>query len=156
MAFLGGLERRSGELRELREVKIPENEEAIGRAASYGDLSENAEWEAAIGEQRNLTSRAMEIEAELRNAELLENANLIEDTVCPGTIVRYREVDEEKEKEIQILGPWDGELADNVVSYRAPLAAGLLGMHVGESKLIELPAGKVKIEVLEINVTEHV
>lgn len=151
-ATKGGLERRAGELRELREVKIPENQDAIGRAAAFGDLSENSEWEAAIEEQRNLTNRAMDIEEELRLADLIENAALPEGIVCPGTEVRYIESDNGVENTIRVLGPWDDYLGDNVVSYRAPLAAGLLGHKVGHKTTLELPGGKLDIEVLAVAV----
>jgi transcription elongation factor GreA len=144
-----GLEKRSAELKHLREVKIPANQDAIGRAASMGDLSENAEWEAAIEEQRTLTSRAMEMESELRRAELIENAILPENMVCPGTIVKYRDLAKETDHEITILGPWDDELAENAVSYKAPLAAGLLGKRPGEKGKITLPGGSLELKVLE-------
>lgn len=146
-----GLERRSAELRILVDDKIPANQEAIGRAASFGDLSENSEWEAAIADQRTLTARAMEIEEELRLAELLEEVALPAGMICPGSIVRYREVESGNEERIVILGPWDGEQWDGiqVVSYRAPLAAGLLGLKVGAVESIALPAGEIEIHVLE-------
>jgi len=143
-----GLERRRAELRVLREVKIPANQEAIGRAAAMGDLSENAEWEMAIEEQRNLTSRAAEIEAELRGTELIENAILPEGLVCPGSLVRYREAKTRAEHEIAILGPWDTNQDDHVVSYRAPLAAGLLGRRPGDRATIALPSGSLDVEIL--------
>ena len=145
-----GLERRRGELRHLMEVKIPANTEAIGKAAALGDLSENSEWEAAIEEQRNLTSRASEMEQELRNVELIENAILSENTVSPGTVVRYREQQSRSEHEITILGPWDTDQGEHVVSYRAPLAAGLLGRRPGESVTIALPAGPLPVEILGV------
>ena len=146
-----GLERRSAELKELRDVKIPANQDAIGKAASYGDLSENSEWEAAIEEQRNLTSRAMEIENELRDADLLENVALPAGIAAPGTRVLYRESDG-KEREVAILGPWDGEDWGGlqVVSYRAPLAAGLLGAKVGRQVTLHLPTGDAEVEVVSI------
>ena len=147
-----GLRRRSAELKELREVKIPENQDAIGRAASYGDLSENSEWEAAIEEQRNLTARAMEIEEELRETDLIEDAAIIEDTVCPGTRVLYREVESGKESTVLILGPWDSDqvLDTQVISYRAPLAQGLLGLELGEKSTVKLPGGEVDLEIVTI------
>ena len=140
-------ERRRAELRTLREEKIPANQDAIGKAAAMGDLSENSEWEMAIQEQRNLTQRASEIEAELRDVELIENAILPENTVCPGTFVRYRDLDNSSEHEIAILGPWD-TVREHVVSYRAPLAAGLLGRHPGERAKIKLPSGTLEVEVI--------
>jgi transcription elongation factor GreA len=143
----GGLERRRAELRVLREEKIPANQDAIGKAAAMGDLSENAEWEMAIQEQQKLTQRASEIETELRAVELIENAILPEDTVCPGTTVRYRDLDKRSEHEIEILGPWDTD-GEHVVSYRAPLAAGLLGRRPGDRARIKLPSGELQVEVL--------
>jgi transcription elongation factor GreA len=144
-----GLAKRSGELKHLREVKIPANQDAIGRAAAMGDLSENAEWEAAIEEQRTLTSRAMEMESELRRVELIENAILPEELVCPGTHVRYRDA-KGLEHEISILGPWDTDQAEHVVSYRAPLAQGLLGRRVGDTCVVALPGGEIEVQVVKI------
>lgn len=149
-----GLEKRENELRELHEVKIPENAEAIARAASFGDLSENSEWENAIEEQRLLTGAAATIESELRIASLLENATLPEDTVCPGTAVRYQEVASGSEHTVQILGPWDDE--EGSVSYRAPLAAGMLGLKVGDNASIALPAGAMEVKILGIDMAVKV
>ena len=112
-----GLEKRRPELRELREVKIPANQDAIGRAASFGDLSENSEWEAAIEDQRNLTARAMEMEDELRKTDLIEEAPVAEDTVCPGTRVKYREA-RAGGAPILILGPWDADEGSAPRSFR--------------------------------------
>ena len=144
-----GLRRRSLELKEIREVKIPENQDAIGRAASFGDLSENSEWEAAIEEQRNLTARAMEMEEELRLTDLIEEAAVIEDTVCPGTKVHYRDL---SEATVLLLGPWDEDrvLDTQVISYRAPLAKGLLGASTGEQSTVQLPGGDIEVEILSI------
>ncbi len=145
-----GLELREAELRELREVKIPENSEAIGKAASFGDLSENSEWEAAIEEQRNLTSRASEIEKELQKVQLIENALLPEDTVCPGTQVVYRDLRDDDEQKIVIVGPWDTDLFSDAISYQAPLAMGLLGLKPGRKGRVKLPSGEVEVQVVEV------
>lgn len=145
-----GLEKRKAELHHLREVKIPANQEAIGRAAAMGDLSENSEWEAAIEEQRNLTSRAAEIEGELRRADTIENEILPEGVASPGSHVRYRELGVGSEHEIAILGPWDTYAGDQVVSYRAPLAAGLLGKKPGDKVKVTLPSGTIEVELLAV------
>jgi transcription elongation factor GreA len=145
-----GLEKRRAEMRHLMEVKLPANTDAIGKAAAMGDLSENSEWEAAIEEQRTLTGRASEMEQELRNVELIEGAILPENVVSPGTTVRYRENGKTADQEITILGPWDTDLGDHVVSYRAPLAEGLLGHSPGEEVQIELPAGPITVKILSV------
>ncbi|MCK6446197.1 MAG: GreA/GreB family elongation factor [Planctomycetes bacterium] len=143
-----GLARRQAELREIRDVKLPQNAEAIGKAAGFGDLSENFEWAQAIEEQRHLTEAAATIERELRIAALLENAPIAENTVAPGTLVRYRDLTHAEEHDVAILGPWDNE--PNAISYRAPLAAGMLGLAPGTKATIELPGGKIEVEVLRV------
>ena len=148
-----GLRKRESELRELHTVRIPANREAIARAASYGDLSENAEWEQAIEEQRQLTEAAATIERELRLAGLLEQVSIPEDTVAPGTAVIYRELEAGVERRIVLLGPWDGDVPD-AVSYRAPLAQGMLGLHTGGETEIQLPQGTIHVRVLDIQLAE--
>ncbi|MEM7311001.1 MAG: GreA/GreB family elongation factor [Planctomycetota bacterium] len=148
-----GLARREEELRILRDIKIPENSEAIGKAASYGDLSENSEWEAAIEEQRNLTQRAQEIEAELRETAFLEDAAIPENTVSPGTRVKIREATG-RERELSILGPWDEPDRDDVVSYHSPLAAGMLGLHPGDEATVKLPGGETQVHVLAVRLID--
>ncbi|MFQ5507531.1 MAG: hypothetical protein ACE5F1_22435, partial [Planctomycetota bacterium] len=113
-----GFDSHQKEFLHLRDVKIPENSEAIGAAASQGDLSENAEWEVAVEEQRNLTSRAAHMEDELRRAKVLDDQEIPAGLVAPGTRVRFLDLDTEEETEMRVLGPWDGVLGDDVVSYR--------------------------------------
>ena len=148
-----GLARREAELRELVEVKIPENSEAIGKAASFGDLSENSEWEAAIADQRTLTNRAMRLEKEVRDAQLIENAGIPDDTVAPGTMVKYRDLALKTEHTIEILGPWD-VTREGQVSYRSPLAAGMLGCHTGDEATLTLPKEVKQVKVLSIAALE--
>jgi transcription elongation factor GreA len=144
-----GLKRRQEELRILRDVKIPENAEAIGRAASYGDLSENAEWTAAIEEQRNLTNRAMELETEIERASLIESVSLPPGQAAPGTRVRYLELPHGGAHQIDILGPWDAD-GESVISYRSPLAKGMLGHGPGDELEIELPSSRLRVRIESI------
>ncbi len=141
-----GLARRNKEYRVLIDEKIPENSETIGKAASYGDLSENFEWTSAIEQQRQLTEKAAAMEAELKVAQAIEDQELPEGIVVPGSRVTYKEGG--KSKTITILGPWD--LVDGVISYLAPVAAGMLGAQVGETATLKLPSGDVDVEILKI------
>ena len=146
-----GLARRQAELRELLDVKIPANSEAIGKAASYGDLSENSEWDAALEEQRNLTTHASEIEQEISLAGLIESATIPENTVAPGTTVQIKEVESGNEREYEIVGPWDAD-GGKAISYRSPFARGLLGRHAGQTAILHLPSGELEVEVVSIGV----
>lgn len=150
-----GLQKREAELNELKEKKIPANAEAIAKAASYGDLSENAEWEQAIEEQRQLTSAASEMDKELRMAALLENANIPDNTACPGTVVTYRDMRSKDTHTVTILGPWDAK-DDATISYKAPLARGMLGKTAGQLATIELPSGTLEVEILKVALAELV
>lgn len=141
-----GLARREREYRTLVDEKIPENSEAIGKAAAFGDLSENYEWTAAIEQQRQLTEKAAAMEAELKLARLIEEQDVVEGVVQPGTRVTYEE--RGKPKTVSILGPWD--MADGVVSYKAPVAAGLLGTKVGDTATLELPEGHIEVLVKDV------
>jgi transcription elongation factor GreA len=141
-----GMAARQEELRVLRDVKIPDNAEAIGRAASYGDLSENAEWTAALEEQRNLTTRAMQLENDLENARLIENAILPVDIAAPGTRVKYRELPDGDLQQIDILGPWDSD-GETRISYRSPLANGMLGQEPGDEFEIKLPTTVITVRL---------
>ena len=86
----------------------------------------------------------------LARTELLENAILPEGVVCPGTAVRYRDITANQENRITVLGPWDDFRGDDVVSYRAPLAQGLLGLAPGAEQTIQLPGGTIQVQVIEI------
>lgn len=141
-----GVQKRQMELKEIMEVKLPENSKAIGRAASFGDLSENAEWTAAIEERELLSTRAKDMEEELRSAQFLEEQTIPDDMVAPGTRTTFRYVESGQARSLIILGPWDGG-EDEVISYQAPLAAGLLGKRVGEEAVLNLPEGAVSVTV---------
>lgn len=141
-----GLARRQEEYRVLLEEKIPENSESIGKAAAFGDLSENFEWTAAIEQQRQLTEKAAAMEAELKLARTIEDQELVDQVVSPGMRVRYEE--KGQSKTISILGPWD--VGDDVVSYFAPVAAGMLGAVVGDQATLDLPEGSVEVKVTAV------
>jgi transcription elongation GreA/GreB family factor len=150
-----GLDGRIQELRVLKDERVPANEKALADAAEQGDLSENSEWDAALEEQRNLAGRISTLEGEVAMAQLLENAMIPDAMACPGTVVRYTQEGMEGEQSIQILGPWDSTDDGRIVSYQAPLAKGMLGMQGGESTAIELPGGRIDIEVVGVELIEN-
>jgi transcription elongation GreA/GreB family factor len=148
-----GLARQKEEYRILVDDKIPANSQAIGAAASLGDLSENSEWESAMEEQRNLTGRAKEMDTSLRAARLLEHQEIPVGIVAPGTKVRVSDAAGESQ-EFTILGPWDC-IEDGTINYMAPLAQALLGKVLGQTAQIPdgSPGGKtvdVQIDSIEL------
>jgi transcription elongation GreA/GreB family factor len=145
-----GIDQYEAVFHDLRDVKIPANSKAIGAAASLGDLSENAEWDAAMEEQRTLTARATEMEENLKRARLIAEQEVPNSLVAPGTIVTYEDLGTGESKTMTVLGPWDSEQGKNVVSYLAPLAKALLGSKVGDSVEIELPTGSIQVKIAKI------
>ncbi len=139
------------EYRRLKEEKIPENAKAIGRAASYGDLSENAEWDAAMEEQRQLTGKASAMEARLKKARVLRRDLLPEGISGPGAAVTFTDLDRNERRRVRILGPFDTVLGDDVVSYTAPFGRSLCGRRIGDEVEVELPGGRrrLRIEAIE-------
>lgn len=145
-----GLARQREEYRRMVDEKIPTNSKAIGAAASLGDLSENSEWESAMEEQRNLTTRAQQMDTELRKAKLIEEQDIPDDVVAPGTKVTFASENGSDRQTWRVLGPWDA-VADDIVSYLAPLAKDLLGKGVDDVATIQSPGGAktVRIEAIE-------
>ncbi len=145
-----GLRRIKEDYRVLVEEKIPTNSKAIGAAAALGDLSENSEWESAMEEQRNLTGRAQDMDQQIRSARLIEEQDVPNNRVAPGTKVTLVEEVGGKKVTYKLLGPWD-IVDDHTVNYLAPMAQGLLGKGVGEAGEVPGPSGPlaVRIEAIE-------
>lgn len=143
---IAGLKRIKDDYRILVEEKIPANSKAIGAAAALGDLSENSEWESAMEEQRNLTTRATEMDQSIRMAKLIEDQEIPADVVAPGTRITYTEVDSGKTRTYAVLGPWD-VVDDHTINYRAPIAQGLLGRVVGDTGEVPSPNGPVTVRI---------
>ena len=141
-----GLKKIQEEYRQLVDVKIPENAQAIGAAASLGDLSENSEWEAAMEEQRNLTGRAQEMDGEISSAKLIEDQEIPEDIVAPGQRITLIQQDSGEKLNYRLLGPWDAN-DEQTINYRAPLAKQLLGKEVGEVGEMPSPSGPIKVQI---------
>lgn len=145
-----GLARQKETYRLLVEEKIPENAKQIGAAAALGDLSENSEWEAAHEEQRNLTSRAMEMDQLLKKARLIEDAEIPDGIVAPGTRFVLKPVSGNGEgRRYSLLGPWD-TVSEDIINYLAPMGKALLGLSEGDIATLETAEGPEEMRVENI------
>jgi transcription elongation GreA/GreB family factor len=132
-----GLSRRRDEFAELVNVKMAANAKAIGDAAAHGDLSENAEFTAALEERNNLTEKASRLEAELKKVKTITAATAAGESVTVGSAVRVRNVTTGRVETWKFLGPWDSNPDQGVFSYRAALALQFMGHKVGQQ--VETP-----------------
>lgn len=146
-----GYERRSREFRDIMDNQIPANSRAIGEAAKMGDLSENAEYKAALEEQFRLTGRAEGIRVELEKIRFIEEESGVEGSqVTPGTRVVLENLGTGLRETYVILGPWDANPERGVISYRAATAQGILGKKPGEEAVVTLPDRTVRYRVIDI------
>ena len=145
------LHKRQGELQHLRSVEIPKNSREIGEAASLGDLSENAEYEAARHRQRILFKRAEELQHDLERARRIDPSWIRTDCVWVGTRFQARNVRTGETVTYTILGAWDGRPEENVLSYLTPAAALFLRKRAGERVTVQRPdAEPAEYEILQI------
>ncbi len=146
----GSLRRRELDYERLVNVEIPENAREIGKAASYGDLSENFEWSSAIARRDQLVHRAEILRADLDRARVIEDDMFIPGRVSLGARVALRLLSTGETETWTILGPWEIDRDRRVISYQSPIGRALMGRSVGDRVTIELPGGHAEAEILSI------
>lgn len=146
-----GLQKLKEELEYLKTTKRQEIAANIKEARSFGDLSENSEYDEAKNEQGAVEKRIAEIEAMLKNVKVIEEGEMRLDTVNVGTKVKIYDETFDEEMEYTIVGSTEADPMENRISDESPIGKALLGCKVGQEKLVETPGGEVKIKVLKIS-----
>ena len=138
------------ELNHLKEVKRPEIIKALKDARALGDLSENADYDAARNEQAQIEGRISELEKILETAELIEKTDT--DKVGLGTTVtvRYLEEEDDDTEEYRIVGSKEADPSNNKISNESPLAKAIMGARAGDERTVESPNGSYRVEIVEI------
>jgi transcription elongation GreA/GreB family factor len=145
------LEKRKAEFEELVNKKIPENSKEIGVARSYGDLRENFEFKAAKEMQAVLMRRKSELEAALHLARGTAFENPDTTQVSIGTVVTLRESGSGREQTYTILGAWDGDPEQHIISYQTAIGQALLSHKVGEMVTLNKDEGSGTFEIVSIS-----
>jgi transcription elongation factor GreA len=144
------LDQLKEELVYLQTVREKEVSEQIKEARSFGDLSENSEYDEAKTEQGKLYSKIAEIKNLIENAEIIEKTEGNSSNVVLGSKVRVLDLEEEIEEEYQIVGSQEANPMVGCISDDSPFGRGLLGHAEGETVLIEAPAGQMRFKILSV------
>ncbi|MCD8116338.1 MAG: transcription elongation factor GreA [Oscillospiraceae bacterium] len=137
------------ELDYLQTVREKEVSELIKEARSYGDLSENSEYDEAKTEQGKLYSKIAELKNLLENAEIVEKASRA-GVIGIGSKVRVLDVELNEEAEYQIVGSQEANPMAGRISDDSPFGRGLIGHKIGETVMVEAPAGMLQFEILDV------
>lgn len=140
------------ELYYLETVREKEVAEQIKEARSFGDLSENSEYDEAKTEQGKLYSRIAEIKVLIDNAEIVDNIDhdAPKDTVTLGSIVKVRDIEDEYEETYEIVGSQEANPREGRISDDSPVGRALRGHRAGEQVTVEAPAGNLKFEIVSV------
>ena len=146
------LEELKKELNYMETVREKEVSEQIKEARSFGDLSENSEYDEAKTEQGKLYSRIAEYKDLIEHAEIVDNVdhNLPKDAVTLGSIVLVKDLDEDFADKYEIVGSQEANPREGRISDDSPVGKGLIGHRAGDTVTIPVPAGEIRLEVLSV------
>lgn len=146
-----GYEKLKKELDELIIVKRKEVAQKLKEARSYGDLSENAEYDEAKNEQAILESQIAELQHTLDNAEVVEDSNISVDEVGMSSVIKIRRVGTDKIETFTIVGTNQANVKEGKLSDESPIGKAAMRKKVGDIFIVEAPAGELRFEILEIS-----
>ena len=135
-----GYEAKKARLEYLTTVERQEIIKKIGEAKEQGDLSENAEYEAARAEQGKIEGEISKLEAELKNCQIIDEEKS-DDKVVFGSVVTLKDLEYDEELEYKLVGPLEASILDNKISIESPIGKLILGRHVGDTVSAASPAG---------------
>ena len=147
-----GFDRIRKELDDLKSRGRDEASKAIAEAREKGDLSENAEYDAAKDAQGMLELKINELEKVLANAKVLDASSVNTDQVSILTKVRIKNLKVNREVEYTLVSESEANVKEKKISVSSPIGAGLIGKKRGEIAVVQTPAGEMKFEILDISI----
>lgn len=146
-----GLERIKQELNELKTKGRADMSKQIAEARDKGDLSENAEYDAAKDAQGMLEMKISEMETKVANARIIDNSTIDSSKIAILSTVKLKNVANGMEVTYTLVPEEDTDLKTGKISVSSPIAVGLLGKEAGEIAKVKVPAGEMKLEIIEIS-----
>ncbi|PLR93772.1 transcription elongation factor GreA [Bacillus sp. T33-2] len=145
-----GKEKLEQELEHLKTVKRKEVVERIKIARSFGDLSENSEYDSAKEEQAFVEGRITTLENMIRNAKIIEEDELSKDTVTLGRTVTFKELPDGDEETYSVVGSAEADPFEGKISNDSPIAKSLMGRKVGDEVTVQTPGGEMNVRITSI------
>ena len=145
-----GLTKMENELENLKTVRRKEVAEKIKEARGQGDLSENAEYDAAKDEQRDIEAQITELENILKNSEIIQDNDKSKDKVKLESVVKIHDIEFDEDVEYIIVGSSEADSLNNKISNESPLGAALIGRRVGDTVKVEAPTGEVEYKIISV------
>lgn len=145
-----GFETLKKELKQLKTVERPENIQAIEVARAHGDLSENAEFDAAKERQAFIEARINDLQYKIGNADVIDPSKLPTDKVVFGSTFILENIDSGEEVKYQLVGQEESDIGKGKVSISSPLGAAILGKEPDDEIVVQAPGGKRAYELVEI------
>jgi transcription elongation factor GreA len=146
-----GFAKIKSELEKLKTVDRKEVVAAIEEARSHGDLSENAEYDAAKERQGMIEARIGELEGKMGRFHVIDTTTLSGDKVVFGATVVVENLDTEEQKTYKIVGPDEANISNGTISIMSPLARALVNKRVGDEALVQAPGGEIEYEIIEVS-----
>ena len=145
-----GYDERVARLEELKVVRRKEVAQKLKEAREQGDLSENAEYDAAKDEQRDIETQIAELKEILKNAEVVQDNNTDKDAIKMESVVKLHDVEYDEDIEYVIVGSSEADSLNNKISNESPLGAAMLGKKVGDTVKVEAPAGVIEYKIISV------
>ncbi len=145
-----GYEKLKKELDHLLKVERPKNIKEIEEARAHGDLSENAEYHAAKERQSFIEGRIRELQSKLTMAEVVDTSKLDPNKVAFGAKVTVFDVETEEEKVFHLVGPDEADASNGKISCTSPVGRSLIGKEIGDTVVVNAPAGRIEYEIVDI------
>ena len=146
-----GYEERVALLENLKVVRRKEVAQKLKEAREQGDLSENAEYDAAKDEQRDIEAQIVELENILKNAEIIQDNDKSKDKIKMESVVKLHDVEYDEDIEYTIVGSSEADSLYNKISNESPLGAALIGKKVGDTVKIEAPVGEIEYKIISVD-----
>ena len=145
-----GFHKLQAQLESLKSTERQKIAKAIGEARAQGDISENAEYDAAKEAQAHNESKIAELEGKLANVRIIENENIPSDKIFIGAIVTLQDLDNDETLTYMLVSPEEASYEENKISIFSPIGKGLLGHKAGETLEIKVPAGTLKYKIKKL------